>query len=92
MGIVTGKLDRSITGTGSWNDFYQPASGVEVLIFNIILEVDFGSTLGQSDTVLANASIYDGSDSVEIGVLSVSGDSGSGTHQQAQVVTALGLQ
>ena len=44
--IVTGKLDRSISAVGNWTNNYQPASGVEVVIFNLILEVDFPSTTG----------------------------------------------
>ena len=65
--VVNGRLKRSITGTGSWNDDYQPAAGVEVVIFNLILEVDFQETSGSPDltpteTVMAEASLYDGTD------------------------------
>ena len=84
--IVTGKLLRSITSTGTWFNDYRPASGVGVIIFNIVLEIGFGSTLTTGETALAETRLRDGTNDVMLDSLTIEGAPGSGT----QVVTALG--
>ena len=88
--IVTGKLDRSVTAVGSWIDSYQPASGVEVIIFNIILEVDFPLTSGTgalapTETVQARAILYDGTDDVFLDTFSVTGTVTQGARQHSYI-------
>ena len=84
--IVTGKLERSITNTGTWNDYYRPASGVEVIIFNIVLQISFGTTLSTGKTALAETGLREGNNVLTLDSLTINGPPGSGS----QVVTALG--
>ena len=92
--IVTGKLDRNVTGAGNWTDSYQPASGDEVIIFNIILEVDFpltttGADLDSNMTAKAFAVLFDGTDAVLIDDLAVIGSPNS-LDLKRKIVTILG--
>ena len=91
--IITGRLDRSVTGTGSWVNQYRPASGVEVIILNIILEVDFPTASGTgsldtSETAMASLGLDGGTDVVVLDTLSVTGT--SGPDHQSKIVASLG--
>ena len=90
--IVTGKLDRSVTAVGSWTNDYRPASGVEAVIFNLMLEVDFPVSSGSAELVgdeeaRAEVGLFDGTDTVQLDSLSLSGLSNQADYASKIVIT-----
>ena len=87
-------ISNILDAVGSWTNDYRPASGVEVIIFNIILEVDFPSTastldLANGETAKANAGLFDGTDALMLDSISVAGKTNQAIYHP-QIVAGFG--